>query len=56
MNDEQDFPFWEEWEQQQAEPLPDFGKQFPEKRSPLAIDRLPDLKTETLFDKENDNK
>ena len=46
-----DYPFQREWEQAQSEPLPEFsgGSLFGNKKpSPLAIDRLPERKQETL--------
>ena len=46
--DDWGFPFQTEWLEAQREPLPDFSGGFPKEPSPLAIDRLPERKQETL--------
>jgi len=48
----EDYPFFDEWQERQAEPMPDIGIDWSQ-RSPYAFDRLPELKTEqeTLFDR-----
>ena len=53
--DDHGYPFFDEWLQAQAEPMPDFGRSVfgNTEPSPLTIDRLPERETETLFNSEN---
>ena len=46
-----DYPFLQDWERQQAEPLADFGASLFGKTnpSPYAIDRLPERAIETEY-------
>jgi len=48
-----DYPFLAEWLERQSEPMPDFGASVFDNAepSPLAIDRIPEMKTETLFER-----
>ena len=50
-----EYPFEAEWEQRQSEPFPEFGFDTIEP-SPLAIDRLPELKREEkqFFDRKEE--
>ena len=50
-----DYPFEAEWLERQAEPMPDIGIDW-SVPSPLAFDRIPDLKREErqLFDRKEE--
>ena len=54
MSDE--WPFQSDWEQRRAEPMPEFGIDWTVP-SPLAIDRMPELKREErqLFERKERN-
>ena len=48
----EDYPFFDEWQERQAEPMPEFAIDW-SVPSPLTIDRMPELKREEkqLFDR-----
>ena len=50
MQDEHGWPFQAEWEERQREPMPVSGIDGTQ-GSPYAIDRLPALEQETLFER-----
>jgi hypothetical protein len=49
------YPFQEDWERRQAEPLEESGIDW-NQRSHLAIDRLPERKQETTEEGDNNDK
>jgi hypothetical protein len=50
MSNDHDYPFFDDWQRQQSEPMPEFGASvFNAEPSPLTIDRLPAREKETLF-------
>jgi hypothetical protein len=53
MGETEDYVFLEEWLGRQSEPMPEFGDSLftDSGRSPLAMDRLPERKQETFFDR-----